>query len=221
MSGAAGTVDIAANVARIRERIARAARRAGRRPEEIRLVAAAKQVEAARVREAIAAGIADIGENYVQEAGETREQVGEGARWHLIGHLQRNKAPQAAALFDMIQTVDSLRLATAIGRHAQTAGRTGGRDVGRETSRLATGRVAGPDAGPVPAAPVNARAVISPHPLTAQAMRRIGVTTPSSGSRPAVLSVQPTRPRKSLFLSPSGFGVELAAGGDSKWNRCG
>jgi len=124
MAGAAGTVEIAANVARIRERIARAARRAGRRPEEIRLVAAAKQVEAARVQEAIAAGVADIGENYVQEARETREQVGEGARWHLIGHLQRNKAAQAAALFDMIQTVDSLRLAGAIGRHAQAAGRT-------------------------------------------------------------------------------------------------
>lgn len=117
-------VDIAANVGRVREQIVRAAERAGRRPEEIRLVAAAKQVEAARVQQAIAAGITDIGENYVQEAATKRSQVSPAARWHLIGHLQRNKAGQAARIFDIIQTVDSLPIAQAIGRRAEAEGRT-------------------------------------------------------------------------------------------------
>ncbi len=124
MSGAARPVDVAGNVARIRERMARAAERSGRRPEEIRLVAASKQVETARIREAIAAGITDVGENYVQEAAAKRSQIGEKARWHLIGHLQRNKAAQAARIFDIIQTVDSPRLAEAIGRRAGADGRT-------------------------------------------------------------------------------------------------
>jgi len=124
MSRAAESVDIAANVARIRERIARAAARAGRDAGEIRLVGAAKTVDSARVAEAVAAGVADIGENYVQEAAARRDQVGGGARWHLIGHLQRNKAASAARIFDIIQTVDSLRLAQAIAAHARSLDRT-------------------------------------------------------------------------------------------------
>src|SRR5574340_468146 len=96
------SVDIASNIARVRERITRAAERAGRRPEEIRLVTVSKTVEAARVREAIAAGATDLGENYVQEAAAKREQVTEPVRWHCIGHLQRNKVAKAAAIFDII-----------------------------------------------------------------------------------------------------------------------
>ncbi|HUU54457.1 MAG TPA: YggS family pyridoxal phosphate-dependent enzyme [Armatimonadota bacterium] len=124
MSNAGKRVDIAANVARIRERIARAAERSGRTPGDIKLVAVSKVVEPERVKEAIAAGVTDVGENYVQEAAAKRPQVGSGARWHMIGHLQRNKAAQAAQIFDMIQTVDSERLAEAIGRRAQLAGLT-------------------------------------------------------------------------------------------------
>jgi pyridoxal phosphate enzyme (YggS family) len=124
MSRAAETVDIAANVARIRERIARAAAGAGRNADEIRLVAAAKTVDAARVAEAIAAGVTDIGENYVQEAAAKRDQVGGSARWHLIGHLQRNKVASAAKIFDNIQTVDSPRLAQSIAARARALGRT-------------------------------------------------------------------------------------------------
>lgn len=101
-----------------------AAQRIGRRPDEIRLVAASKQVEAARIKEAIAAGITDIGENYVQEAAGKHGQVTEEVRWHLIGHLQRNKAAQAVRIFDIIQTVDSLRLAEAVARQARAEGRT-------------------------------------------------------------------------------------------------
>lgn len=117
------STDVADNVARIRERIARAAERTGRRPEAIRLIAVSKQVDPDRIRQAVAAGVADIGENYVQEAARKKPDVPAPARWHLIGHLQRNKAGQAVALFDMVQTVDSLSLAQAIGRRAQLAGR--------------------------------------------------------------------------------------------------
>ncbi len=113
--------DIAANVARIRERIARAAERSGRAPDEVTLVAVAKYVAADRVCEAIEAGVTDIGENYVQEAVAKRPQVGPAARWHMIGHLQRNKAKQAVAIFDMVETVDNRRLAEAIGRSAQAS----------------------------------------------------------------------------------------------------
>ena len=115
--------DIAANVARIRERIARAAQRVGRTPEDVRIVAVSKLHGAERIREAVGAGIVDIAENYVQEAAGKRAEVAEGVRWHMVGHLQRNKAKQAVQIFDMIQTVDSPRLASAIARHAEAAGR--------------------------------------------------------------------------------------------------
>ncbi len=123
MSNADRKGDIAVNVARIRERIVRAAQRVGRAADEVTLVAAAKTVDADRIREALAAGVTEIGENYVQEAAAKRPRVGPGASWHLIGHLQRNKAKQAVAIFDMIETVDSAPLAAAIGQHAQAAGR--------------------------------------------------------------------------------------------------
>jgi PLP dependent protein len=123
MTEAMETVDIAENIARVRERIARAENRAGRASEEIRLVAVSKVVEAARVREAIAAGITDLGENYVQEADDKREQLPGQVRWHLIGHLQSNKAAKAASIFDIVHTVDSLRLARALGRQARELGR--------------------------------------------------------------------------------------------------
>jgi len=115
--------EVRSRVLRVRERIAQAAARAGRTPEEVCLVAVSKLVEAERVREAVTAGITDLGENYVQEAAEKRAQVAGPVRWHLIGHLQSNKAAQAAAIFDMVQTIDTSRLAHALGRQAQGTGR--------------------------------------------------------------------------------------------------
>jgi len=114
---------LADNLARVRERIARAAERAGRRPDQICLVAVTKTVPAARIREAVAAGVTDVGENYVQEAAAKRAEIGAAVTWHFIGHLQRNKAGQAARLFDIIHTVDSVRLAEALSRRAQQLGR--------------------------------------------------------------------------------------------------
>jgi pyridoxal phosphate enzyme (YggS family) len=111
-------------VARIGERIALAAGRAGRRAEDIALVAVSKLQPVESVRQALAAGVTEVGENYVQEAAAKRPGVPEGARWHMVGHLQRNKAAAAATIFDMIQTVDSVRLGEVIGRRAKAAGKT-------------------------------------------------------------------------------------------------
>src|SRR3989442_12647248 len=96
--------DVQANLERVRERIARAARRAGRRPEDILLIGVSKTVPAERVREAIAAGLPALGENRVQEAGEKIRALGGPGPWHPIGHLQSNKAKDALERFDVIQS---------------------------------------------------------------------------------------------------------------------
>lgn len=119
----AASARVGDNVARIREQVARAAARSGRQAEEIRIIAAAKTKPPEMIRAAIDAGIADIGENYVQEAAGKIEAVAAPARWHLIGHLQRNKAARAVGIFDVIQTVDSLALADAIERQAKDRGK--------------------------------------------------------------------------------------------------
>lgn len=108
--------DIAANIMAVRERMTAAAVRAGRNPATIRLIAAAKTKSAALVDEAIAAGVTDIGENYVQEAVAKKAAVRGRAEWHMIGRLQRNKASKAVALFDTIQTVDTAELGAAFSR---------------------------------------------------------------------------------------------------------
>lgn len=115
---------IAARAARVRERIDAARARAGR-TDEVILVAVTKTHPAALVRAAIAAGLADVGENRVQEMDAKVAEVGRGAvRWHLIGHLQRNKAARAVALAHLIHSLDSLRLAEALSAAAVAAGAT-------------------------------------------------------------------------------------------------
>jgi uncharacterized pyridoxal phosphate-containing UPF0001 family protein len=110
---------IAARLAAVHERLAAAARRAGRSPEEITLVGVTKTQPPEAVSEGLAAGLRDFGENRVQEAEEKIATLAtERARitWHLIGHLQRNKAKKAVALFDIIHSLDSLRLAEMLDR---------------------------------------------------------------------------------------------------------
>ena len=111
---------IAENLRDIRERIARAAEKNGRRAEEIRLVAVTKTHPLEVLQEAIAAGVREIGESYVQEA-EPKLSALEtaGVTRHFIGHLQKNKAGKAVTLFDMVQSVDSVELAQALGRRAE------------------------------------------------------------------------------------------------------
>jgi hypothetical protein len=113
-------MSIASNLAEIRERIARAARRAGREPAEVALMAVSKTHPASAIVEAIAAGQTLFGENRVQEFADKHGAVqSAGARFHLIGHLQSNKAARAAELFDAIESVDSLRLAERLNEAAQ------------------------------------------------------------------------------------------------------
>jgi len=101
----------------LRERIDECGRRSGRSADEITLVAVSKTHPADSVREAIAAGVADFGENRVQEAEGKIPEVGrDKARWHLIGHLQSNKARRAVELFDVIHSLDSVALARRLDR---------------------------------------------------------------------------------------------------------
>lgn len=92
-------------------------------PEGVELVAAAKTRTADEILEALDAGINIIGENYVQEAERVYEAVGGRAKWHMIGHLQRNKVKKAVQFFDMIETVDSMRLAREIDKHCANSGK--------------------------------------------------------------------------------------------------
>ena len=109
----------------VRGRIARAAGRSGRDPGSVVLVGVVKTVPAESIREAVAAGLADLGENRVQEAEGHIDSVGRtAARWHLIGHLQRNKVGRAVELFDRVHGVDSGTLAEALSRRAIATGRT-------------------------------------------------------------------------------------------------
>lgn len=123
-AGSNDTVSIRDNLAAVEQRIAAACARAGRTRGDVTLVAVTKTFPASFVEEAIAAGATDIGENRVQEARDKKPLVKGGARWHLIGHLQSNKAKDAVRLFDVIETVDSVDLATKLARAAQAAGKT-------------------------------------------------------------------------------------------------
>ena len=117
-------LSIADNVSRVRTRIRRAAERAGRDPASVRLVAASKTVDAARIRAAIAAGVTVLGENYLQETRQKLGQLGRaGVEWHLIGPLQRNKVRYVFDLFDMMHSLDRLELAEEINRRAERLGR--------------------------------------------------------------------------------------------------
>ena len=115
-------MSIAENLSRVRDRIEAACRRAGRSPDDITLVGVSKGFPAEAVAEACAAGLRDAGENRVQEAAPKIEVLaaqGVRPRWHLIGHLQSNKAKTASDLFAIIHSIDSLRIAEAISRRAR------------------------------------------------------------------------------------------------------
>jgi PLP dependent protein len=108
------------NIVRVRERIAAACRRAGRRPESIRLVAVSKTVPSPLIRRAYDAGVRDFGENRVQEAAEKRAALSDlTAVWHLVGHLQTNKARNARELFHWVHSLDSVRVAQKLHQAAQ------------------------------------------------------------------------------------------------------
>jgi PLP dependent protein len=117
---------ISENIARVRERIAAAARRAGRQPEDIPLMAVTKTFAPDKIREAYNAGIRLFGENRVQEFAAKSDAVRalRPAEWHMIGHLQGNKAMKAAELFTAVDSLDSTRLAGKLNAAAQQLGKT-------------------------------------------------------------------------------------------------
>jgi len=115
--------NIAENIARVEGRITAACRRSGRRREDIRLVAVSKTHSPELIRAAFAAGLRDFGENRVQEAKSKRPELADlGATWHLIGHLQSNKARTALELFHWVHSLDSLRLAEKLAQAADPGG---------------------------------------------------------------------------------------------------
>lgn len=118
-------MSIADNIARIRERISQAAARSGRSPDSITLMAVSKTVDPERIRQAYAAGIRIFGENRVQEFADKATALNDlaEAEWHLIGHLQSNKANRTAELFQAVDSVDSLRLARKLDLAAKQEGK--------------------------------------------------------------------------------------------------
>jgi PLP dependent protein len=114
--------DIATNLERVRERLAGAAARAGRRADDVLLIGVSKTVDVERIRAAVAAGVTALGENRVQEAKTKVAELGRPAAWHLIGHLQTNKVKDALELFDVIHSLDRLELAREIERRAAARG---------------------------------------------------------------------------------------------------
>jgi hypothetical protein len=116
--------EIALNMMAVQQRIMETCTRCGRDSNAVRMIAVTKTVSAATVRVAIQAGAVLFGENYIQEAREKCRMLAEyQVSWHFIGHLQTNKAKYAVKLFDLIHTVDSLRLATELDREARKIGK--------------------------------------------------------------------------------------------------
>jgi PLP dependent protein len=104
---------------RIKERVGKILREI---PENVQLLAATKTRSAEEVLEAVDAGIETIGENYLQEAEKKFPAIGKKVKWHMLGHLQRNKAERAVEIFDMVETVDNLKLAKTLNRYASEKG---------------------------------------------------------------------------------------------------
>jgi len=117
-------VDAGGNYRNILDRIADAAAKAERDPREIRLLAAAKSQSVEAIRAAIGAGVTLIGENYVQEAADKKKLIADAVEWHMIGHLQRNKAKVAVQLFDVIESLDNLALARELDKEGAKRGKT-------------------------------------------------------------------------------------------------
>jgi pyridoxal phosphate enzyme (YggS family) len=114
--------DVAARLAAVRERIAAAARRAGRDRAAVTVVAVSKTFAPEHIRPAIAAGVTDLGENRVQEAEPKVAALPDHVCWHLVGHLQRNKVNRALEIFSLIHSIDTVDLAQAVGTRAVRRG---------------------------------------------------------------------------------------------------
>lgn len=115
-------MDVAANWERVRQQVAEAAQKVGRDPQAVRIIVVSKTKPVELIEQAIRAGATDIGENYVQEAVAKIPRITAPVTWHMIGHLQRNKAARAVELFNVIHTLDSVALGEALARHGEHRG---------------------------------------------------------------------------------------------------
>lgn len=120
-ANAMSELDIADRFQQIKRRVGDAATRAGRDPESIIIIGATKQVEPARIQQAIEAGLRDVGENYVQDALPKMTAIGTRVRWHFIGHLQSNKVRQVIGKFQFIHSVNRTSLLTELEKRAAAA----------------------------------------------------------------------------------------------------
>ena len=109
---------IAENLKTVQDKIAQAALRAGRNPQDVQLVAVSKTVSEASIKQAIEAGVTILGESYIQEARKKIGELGKAVRWDFIGHLQSNKVSYAVDLFEVIHSIDRLSLAQALSTRA-------------------------------------------------------------------------------------------------------
>jgi len=114
---------IADNLKSVTQRIARCCERSGRPESAVKLVCVTKEADIEDIQTAILAGVTDIGENRVQSAASKYEAIGNRVTWHLIGHLQTNKAKDAVRIFSLIHSIDSIRIAEAVDREAQKIGK--------------------------------------------------------------------------------------------------
>ena len=118
-----GATGFAVNLEAVQRRIAAAARRAGRDPASVRLIGVGKTMPVATLMAAVRAGLADLGENRVQEARDKAGAIREPVRWHLVGHLQANKAAHAARIFHVVHSIDSAELLRRLDQAAEREGR--------------------------------------------------------------------------------------------------
>ena len=110
---------IARNLKSVTERIAKSCEKVGRSPQDVELVAITKEASVSQIEEVLGLGVRTLGENRVQDALAKHRIIGDRAQWHLIGHLQTNKAKDAVGIFSLVHSVDSLRLAAAIDKEAK------------------------------------------------------------------------------------------------------
>ncbi len=176
----------------VRDRIHRACERADRDPSSVTLIGVTKGILASRIHEAIAAGITDVGENRIQEARQKQvELIAANVRWHLIGHLQRNKAHDAVELFSLIHSVDSQPLAEALERHA--AARNRRLEVLLQVN--VSGEATKSGCRPEEAASLAAAAAHCPH-LTVKGLMTIApLAADDEASRPAFRALRQLRDR--------------------------
>jgi pyridoxal phosphate enzyme (YggS family) len=186
--------EIAAKLAALRTRIAVAAARAGRRPEDVTLIGVSKKHGAAAIVDAVAAGLRDVGENFAQEAREkipavTEELARRGLpvpRWHFLGQLQRNKARLVVPLFDCVQTVDRFELAQALSRRA--AGEARPLDVLLQVNLDAEPQKGGADPADLPQLLDSTRALAA---LTVRGL--MAIPEPRADMRPAFARLRALR----------------------------